>query len=76
MGSNVATGEAIRASIPVVLFRAPFEEADLAHISYPYDVSPDGKRILVNKILDKSQPPEITMVVSWPEIYQKQSYRR
>jgi hypothetical protein len=32
---------------------------------YPYDVSADGQRFLVNTIVEATAPPPITLVVNW-----------
>jgi eukaryotic-like serine/threonine-protein kinase len=33
---------------------------------YPYDVSPDGTRLLLNTILQDAPPPPLALVVNWP----------
>jgi hypothetical protein len=33
--------------------------------SYPYDVTSDGERILVNEFLEEVVPP-LTLIVNWP----------
>ena len=33
--------------------------------AYPYDVTPEGERFLVNRFIDEVMPP-ITLLVNWP----------
>jgi hypothetical protein len=42
----------------------PFVRLD----AYPYDVSPDGTRFLVNTLIAEATPPAITMVANWPSL--------
>jgi hypothetical protein len=38
---------------------------------YPYDVSADGQRFLVNTIVEATALPPITLVVNWTAAIQK-----
>jgi Tol biopolymer transport system component len=42
----------------------PFVRLD----AYPYDVSADGTRFLVNALIAEATPPLITMVANWPSL--------
>jgi eukaryotic-like serine/threonine-protein kinase len=42
-----------------------------AGIGSPYDVSPDGQRILVNTVDDQIGPRPITLVVNWPSLLKR-----
>ena len=41
----------------------PFARLD----AYPYDVSDDGQRFLINTFVDEPTAAAITLVVNWPE---------
>jgi eukaryotic-like serine/threonine-protein kinase len=57
--------EQIEVGAPRPLFTVPLVPTRLARLdSYPYDVTPDGQRILVNSFIDEVMPP-ITLVVNW-----------
>ena len=49
---------------PRPLFRAKFKIVD---IGYPYDVTSDGKRFLVNEFAEEEQPEAITVIQNWTE---------
>jgi hypothetical protein len=36
-----------------------------------YDVSPDGRRFLVNTLVEEAAPAPITLVVNWPALLKK-----
>jgi serine/threonine protein kinase/dipeptidyl aminopeptidase/acylaminoacyl peptidase len=62
MAVDVATGSEFRVAVPRPLFRVDFKIVD---IGYPYDVSPDGKRFLINEVVEEGQPATITVVQNW-----------
>jgi Tol biopolymer transport system component len=62
MAVDVATGSKFQAAEPRPLFRLDFKITD---IGYPYDVSPDGKRFLVNELVEEGQPATITIMQNW-----------
>jgi Tol biopolymer transport system component len=39
--------------------------------AFPYDVTPDGQRFLVNMAIDSSLSSEVTLVVNWPALLKK-----
>jgi hypothetical protein len=49
----------------------PLFETGPAAPRWSYDVSPDGKRFLVNKLPDPAVPVPITLVVNWPALLKK-----
>jgi Tol biopolymer transport system component len=57
---DVAVGPEV--SIPRPLFRAKFKVTD---IGYPYDVSSDAKRFLVNEFMEEEHKEAITVVQNW-----------
>jgi len=59
---DVAVGSEIRVGLPRSLFRADFKMVD---IGFPYDVSPDGKRFLVNELVGSDRTAAITVVQNW-----------
>ncbi len=62
MAVDVETGSELRASVPRPLFHAEFRMVDFG---YPYDVSPDGNRFLVNELVEEEHPATITVVQNW-----------
>jgi hypothetical protein len=58
----VAVGDTSK-SFEVGLVRPLFKTRRILGTSYPYDVSTDGKRFLVNSAPDKAPP--ITVVLDW-----------
>lgn len=62
MAADVTTGSRFQTDPPRSLFRVEFRLTD---IGYPYDVSPDGKRFLVNELVEEEQPATITVVQNW-----------
>jgi Tol biopolymer transport system component len=61
----VSTAGNFEAGNPVELFRTRLDVASTA--SYPYDVSDDGKRFLLNTELTNSDPGEIVVVQNWAQ---------
>ena len=37
-------------------------------VGYPYDVSPDDQRFLVNTLTRQTEPTPITVVLNWPRV--------
>jgi Tol biopolymer transport system component len=66
MAVDVTTSPVLGAGKPRRLFERPYE---LSSALWPdYDVSPDGKRFLVVKVLESSDvPAQINVVLDWPE---------
>jgi hypothetical protein len=62
MAVDVVIGSEIRIGLPRSLFRADFKTVD---IGFPYDVSPDGKRFLVNELVGGKGPAPVTVVQNW-----------
>ena len=59
---DVATASEPRVGLPRPLFRAGFKIVD---IGYPYDVSADGKRFLVNELVGDERAAPLTVVQNW-----------
>ena len=53
-----------QAGIPKQLFETPL--ADFRRNRY--DVTPDGKRFLVNVLVDHKQDAKLTVIVNWPAL--------
>jgi hypothetical protein len=53
------------------LFRIPAATRRVRLDGYPYAVSPDGRKFLVNLMLDETAPPAITLLANWPAIVSK-----
>jgi eukaryotic-like serine/threonine-protein kinase len=61
MSVALATGATPTPGPPSFLFEASFGPAN----RLPYDVSADGKRVLVNLMVNEAQPSPITIVMNW-----------
>jgi hypothetical protein len=59
-------GNSIELLTPQVLFRSGVE----APSSTPYDVTPDGKKFVINAISEQSSP--LTLMVNWTANLKKQ----
>jgi len=62
MAADVAIAPEFRVGMPRRLFHAEFKLVD---IGYPYDVSPDGERFLVNELVEEAHAEAITVVQNW-----------
>ena len=62
MAVDVKTVSGFAAGTPKPLFRTRIKSLD---IGFPYDVSPDGQRFLVNTLPEGEQRDEITVVQNW-----------
>jgi hypothetical protein len=63
MSVPVETGEGLfRAGTPRALFKAGEAAA--------VDVTPDGQRLLVNRLVSQSDPP-VTVIVNWSKLLKK-----
>ena len=62
MAVEVATGSGFAAGTPKALFRTRIKSLD---IGFPYDVSPDGQRFLVNTLPEGEQRDAISVVQNW-----------
>ena len=69
MAVEVNTGDNFSAGNPVELFKVKFQYP--YDISYPYDVTADGKTFLVNGRLTESDPGEIIVVQNWAQEFKK-----
>jgi hypothetical protein len=59
------SGPSIEAGSPVPLFVLNVEPPPLTSTLSPYDVSPDGQRILVDTIVGEGETAPITVVLNW-----------
>jgi dipeptidyl aminopeptidase/acylaminoacyl peptidase len=59
------SGPSIEAGPPVPLFAVNVEPPPLTSSQPPYDVSPDGQRILVDTIVGEGETAPITVVLNW-----------
>ncbi len=62
MSVALATNGAPAAGQPTALFEARFGPSERR----PYDVSADGRRVLVNLVVDEVTASPITVIVNWP----------
>ncbi len=65
MAVKVNTDENFEAENPVKLFELRFQFT--GNVSFPYDVTADGQRFLVNGRLTDSDPGEIVVVQNWAQ---------
>ncbi len=60
------TGDAVEAGVPRVLFDAALPSVPFSR--YPYDLSPDGQRLLVLNAAPGHLPGSLTVILNWTEI--------
>jgi serine/threonine protein kinase/Tol biopolymer transport system component len=62
------TGGAVKLGIPKALFRAPVlgGTGGAINLSWRWDISPDGKRFLINTALDDAASAPLTVLLNWP----------
>jgi len=65
MVREVGLGKSLVLGPPVELFQTRPREFVSALDVYTYDVSPDGRRILVNSALESAAPSPISVVMDW-----------
>ena len=70
MSVEVGTGKAFNAGSPKALFSARISGGPLVSVHHRWDISSDGKKILVNVALENA--PGITVVLNWPSLLKKQ----
>jgi hypothetical protein len=49
----------------------PLFQARFSNTPLPYAVAPDGQRFLINRPVEDTTDPPITLVVNWPEALKK-----
>ncbi len=69
MSVPVQTGESFGAGAPVPLFKIPGTLLDLSVVSQ-YDVSPDGRRFLMNLNTETQGQKLITLMSNWTSLLQ------
>jgi Tol biopolymer transport system component len=62
---DVTTTPTFKAGVPKILFEAPISTVGQTAV-HQYDVTADGKKFLVNRIMGESSLPEISVVLNWP----------
>lgn len=65
MVANVSSGAGFKAGTPQQLFRLRIKRPNLQGSRNAYDVSPDGRRFLVNQLVEDPAKATITVVVNW-----------
>jgi hypothetical protein len=63
MAVDVKIGAAFETGVPHALFE--FRSGNAVPTTAPYTVTADGKRFLVNTIVDESGGAPLTVVVNW-----------
>ncbi len=73
MAVDVSTAPMFRAAVPKPLFTAPILGAGFIGNVFRYDVTPDGKRFLINSVSEISagEATPITVVLNWPSLLRK-----
>ena len=61
MAVPIATNPSFRAGVPVALFDAPVR----AHPTRQYDVTPDGKHFMLNRLVDNGPSEPVTVIQNW-----------
>jgi len=62
MAVEITTASQFAAGVPTALFRTQIKRLD---IGFQYDVSPDGKRFLINTLAGEEKSEAITIVQNW-----------
>ncbi len=62
MAVEITSGSGFAAGVPKPLFRTQMKWLD---IGFQYDVSPDGKRFLINTLAEEEKAEAITVVQNW-----------
>jgi serine/threonine protein kinase len=57
--------------LQVAAVRPLFDSRAKLILRYPYDVSADGQRFLINRVSGQESPGPITLVVNWPALLKK-----
>ena len=63
MAVDVGGGQEFKAGVPKVLFQAPILNDDAALSYFHWDVTPDGKRFLVDTVPASAEP--LIVVLNW-----------
>ncbi len=71
MSVDVSTGAGFKSAVPKTLFPAPVMGGASATNTTRYDVSPDGKRFLINTVGDAGSSLAITVVLNWQAALKK-----
>ena len=60
-------GETIKLGTPMPLFPAPLasEAAPTGVVRQPYEVSADGQRFLINKVVEEAVTTPISVILNW-----------
>ncbi|HVS30827.1 MAG TPA: protein kinase [Thermoanaerobaculia bacterium] len=61
MAVSLQTGTSFRAGVPAPLFAIRTKVAG----GWPYDVTPDGKRFVINQSVEQEQVAPVTVVLNW-----------
>ena len=67
MAVSVTSGNDLRVGNPTPLFELPYPVESFYDIRNIYDVTPDGRRFLVNLPTAMPPPPSISVVLNWPK---------
>jgi eukaryotic-like serine/threonine-protein kinase len=71
MSADVSTGAGFKSAVPKALFPAPVLGGASATNTTRYDVSPDGKRFLINTVGDAGNSLAMTVVLNWQAALKK-----
>ncbi len=65
--SVTTTGGTFQPGVPKALFRAPIlgGTGGGAGVAWRWDISPDGKRFLINTALEEAASSPVTVVLNW-----------
>ena len=63
--SGAAGGLIVAAAEPL------FQTTAVPGPGYPYDVSADGQRFVINSAVSWTAPPSLTIVFNWPQLLTK-----
>jgi len=71
MSADVFTGAAFKSAVPKALFPAPVIGGASTTNTARYDVTPDGKKFLINTVGDAASSLPIAVVLNWQAALKK-----
>jgi len=71
MAVPVTTGSTFQRGTPVALFTAPVFGGAAGTALKAWDVTPDGKRFLINSVVTETSSTPITVVLNWTELLKR-----
>jgi hypothetical protein len=71
MSVDIVPGPAFRAGVPRVLFEAPLYGSGRGVNVHRWDVSPDGRKFLINTVKEDEDDDPITVILNWQSLLKR-----